>query len=179
MECSMMKIIVGSTNPAKISAVEQLAVKYNGIIVAVEADSGISAQPFSDEETIEGAINRASSALKIGEGAIGIGLEGGVEETAYGLVLCNWGALCETGKPPIIAGGARILLPEEIAEDLRQGKELGPVMEAHTNKQNVRKKEGAVGIFSNGFVSRGEMFGHVAKLLFGQYEYRKLKSDGR
>ena len=39
--------------------------------------SGVSPQPFSDEETIQGAINRARAAVKETGADIGIGLEGG------------------------------------------------------------------------------------------------------
>ena len=35
--------------------------------------SGVANQPFSDEETMQGAINRAKRALEEGEAPIGIG----------------------------------------------------------------------------------------------------------
>lgn len=172
-----MKIIIGSNNPAKIEAVKWAfqAFQENYELFPINAASGVSEMPFTDEETIRGAINRAESALTIGQGDIGIGLEGGVQETSYGLLLCNWGALASKEHPPIIAGGARILLPDEIAILLRNGEELGPVMDDYTKKQNIRKKEGAVGVFTNGNIDRVEMFTHLTKLLVGQYEYRRLE----
>jgi inosine/xanthosine triphosphatase len=165
-----MKIIIGSNNPAKIEAVKA-AFGEGHEFFPFDAPSEVSNMPFSDEETIQGAINRARNALKIGEGDFGIGLEGGVQETSYGLFLSNWGALALKGQPPLIAGGARIILPEEIAIRLRNGEELGPVMDDYTNQQNIRKKEGAVGVFTNGQINRAEMFTHLTKLLVGQYEY--------
>jgi inosine/xanthosine triphosphatase len=169
-----MKIIIGSNNPAKIAAVKSA---FNGSydFYPVKSPSGVSEMPFTDEETIRGAINRAENALEIAQGDIGIGLEGGVQETSYGLLLCNWGALASKDLPSIIAGGARILLPEEIAIRLRGGEELGPVMDDYTKKQNIRKKEGAVGVLTNGNINRVEMFTHLTKLLVGQYEYHRLK----
>lgn len=169
-----MRVAIGSKNPAKITAVEEAFKEYTYEIIAVEANSGVSEQPMSDEETIKGAINRAIEAAAKGEASIGVGLEGGVQQTPYGLVLCNWGALAAKGMKPIIAGGARLTLPEEIAQKLMTGAELGPVMDEYAKKQNVRKNEGAVGIFTNGQMNRSEMFTHVMKLLVGQYEY-KLK----
>lgn len=165
-----MKIIIGSNNPAKINAVQN-AFQDNHEFLPFDAPSEVSNMPFSDEETIKGAINRAENALKMGQGDMGIGLEGGVQETSFGLILCNWGALAIKGHPTLIAGGARILLPEEIATRLRNGEELGLVMDDYTKKQNIRKKEGAVGVFTNGQINRVEMFTHVTKLLEGQYEY--------
>lgn len=168
-----MKIIIGSQNPAKIAAVKSAFEQYEADFLTLSVPSGVSEQPFSDEETIKGAVNRAYHALKAGDGDLGIGLEGGVQETPYGLFLCNWGALVEEGKEPIIGGGARIPLPEVIAEKLRAGEELGPVMDEYTKLRSVRTKEGAVGVFTNGYISRSDMFSHVMKLLVGQFEYRQ------
>lgn len=168
-----MKIIIGSKNPAKIKAVQDVFQKYGAEYMTLDIPSGVNNQPFSDEETIKGAINRAYRALEAGNGDIGIGLEGGVQDTEFGLFLCNWGALAEKGKPPIIAGGARILLPDAVAAKLAAGEELGPVMDVFTNKNDIRKKEGAIGVFTDGEISRSDMFSHVMKLLIGQFEYRK------
>lgn len=167
-----MKIIIGSQNPAKITAVKNCFSNENEFL-ALDVPSGVSGQPFSDDETIKGAINRAKAALNRGNGDIGIGLEGGVQETSFGLLICNWGAIISKEGQPIIAGGARLPLPEEIAIRLRAGEELGPVMEDYAKKKNVRKQEGAVGIFTNGMVNRSEMFTHVMHLLVGQYERSK------
>jgi inosine/xanthosine triphosphatase len=167
-----MKIVIGSKNPAKITAVKN-SFSPEDEFISLDIPSGISEQPFSDEETIKGAINRAIASLKQGNGDIGIGLEGGVQETSYGLFICNWGALATNEREPIIAGGARLPLPEEVTVRLRAGEELGPVMEDYAKKSNVRKQEGAVGIFTNGLVNRSDMFTHVMNLLVGQYQRSK------
>jgi inosine/xanthosine triphosphatase len=167
-----MKIIIGSNNPAKVAAVKNAFHYQQTEFLSLDIASGVSEQPFSDEETINGAINRAVGALQMGNGDIGIGLEGGVQESTQGLLLCNWGALASKDKPPIIAGGARFLLPDVIAERLRAGEELGPVMEDYAKKKNVRKNEGAVGIFTNGLINRSEMFSHIMNLLVGQFHYQ-------
>ncbi|AZU63640.1 DUF84 family protein [Neobacillus mesonae] len=168
-----MKVIIGSKNPAKIAAVKNSFSEQQIEFSSLDIPSGVSGQPFSDEETIKGAINRAAGALREGNGDIGIGLEGGVQETSQGLFICNWGALAAKGMEPIIAGGSRILLPEEVAARLRAGEELGPVMEEYAKKKNVSKQEGAIGVFTNCMVNRAEMFTHVMNLLIGQYTYQQ------
>jgi inosine/xanthosine triphosphatase len=168
----MMKIAIGSKNPAKVTAVKEVFKDKQAEFIIVDADSGVSAQPMSDEETIQGAINRAIAAAEKAGADIGIGLEGGVQPTEHGLMLCNWGALAVKGREPIIAGGARLPVPNEVADQVLSGSELGPVMDQYAEKQNVRKNEGAVGIFTNRQVNRSEMFTHVMKLLAGQYEYK-------
>lgn len=168
-----MKIIIGSKNPAKVLAVKNSFIHEEVEFAALDIPSNVSDQPFSDDETIQGAINRSVGAVRQGNGDIGIGLEGGVQETSHGLMLCNWGALATRTGEPIIAGGARFLLPEEIAIRLRAGEELGPVMDEYAKMKNVRKHEGAVGIFTNGVINRVDMFTHLTNLLVGQYYYRK------
>lgn len=170
-----LKIIIGSKNPAKITAVKNaFPEKYE--IISLDIPSGVNEQPFSDEETIKGALNRAAKALEEGSGDIGIGLEGGVQETSLGLLICNWGALAAKNMEPIIAGGARLILPESIAIRLRDGEELGPVMDDYAKIQNVREREGAVGIFTNGLITRVDMFTHVANILVGQFKYKQSHS---
>lgn len=172
-----MIIAVGSNNPAKVEAVRNCFTDKCYSVVPVDVPSGVSNQPFSDEETIEGAINRAKSSLLAGNANMGIGLEGGVVKTAYGLFLCNWGALVVEGEEPIIAGGARIKLPAEISERLMNGEELGPVMDDYTKQNNVRHKEGAIGIFTKDAVSRSQMFEHIMHMLIGQYRFLSERKD--
>jgi len=167
-----MKIIIGSNNRVKVAAVKNAFHYQQTEFLSLDIASGVSEQPFSDEETIKGAINRAVGALQMGNGDIGIGLEGGVQESTHGLLLCNWGALASKDNQPIIAGGARFLLPDMIADRLRAGEELGPVMDDYSKKKNVRKNEGAVGIFTNGLINRSEMFSHIMNLLVGQFHYQ-------
>ncbi|WLD95442.1 DUF84 family protein [Alkalihalobacillus sp. AL-G] len=167
-----MKVAVGSKNPAKIRAVEKVTNKLGWTIEAIDTPSLVSEQPFSDSETRQGALNRASACIPNGYD-IGLGLEGGVVDTEVGMFLCNWGALVTRGRTNFVASGAKILLPTEIAEPVRSGRELGDVMADYTDKKDVRKKEGAIGIFTDGWVTRDEMFAHVVKLLVGQYQFSK------
>lgn len=169
----MMKIGIGSKNPVKINAVKEAfhSINTSYLFQAFAAPSLVSEMPFSDDETIQGASNRAAFCLEDDQCDIGVGLEGGVTETSYGLCVCNWGVLIPRGKQPIIAGGGRFFLPKEISARLRDGEELGPVMDDYAQKLHVRTKEGAIGIFTNGRITRKAMFLHIMQSLIGQYEY--------
>lgn len=171
-----MHIVVGTKNPAKIAAVS--AVFENATVEGKQTDSHVSAQPFSDLETMQGAINRAIQCSDAKSGIIGIGLEGGVMQLDDKLYLCNWGALAVSDAEIYTAGGDRIVLPDEVAKQLKPGVELGDVMERFAHKNDVRKKEGAIGIFTNERVSRKDMFTHIVSLLYGQLEFhRKQKAQ--
>lgn len=65
------------------------------------------------------------------------------------------------------------MLPEEIAEKLRDGKELGPVMDEYANEKGTRHHKGAIGILTANLISRTEMFEHIVKILVGQYLFAK------
>ncbi|API90878.1 MULTISPECIES: DUF84 family protein [Virgibacillus] len=171
-----MKIVIGSMNKAKIQAVKE--VFPEAVIVTEDADSGVSAQPFSDEETRQGAINRALSCLDTQDATFGIGLEGGVMFIGNQLYLCNWGALAFSDQL-YTASGARIALPHEITEQLIQGRELGDVMDEFAKRKQVRQQEGAVGIFTSERISRRSMFRHVMELLRGQWEFTKEKKESK
>ncbi|MFE3973012.1 MULTISPECIES: DUF84 family protein [unclassified Peribacillus] len=173
---SILKIAVGSKNPAKVKAV--LDVYVEAEIISLQVESGVSDQPFSDEETLDGAMTRARNCLIHSDAEIGIGLEGGVVKMEQGLFLCNWGAMATRDGKVFVAGGARIPLPKIVAEKLLGGQELGPVMDAFTKQENISKKEGAIGVFTNERITRGEMFLHIMRMLAGQHEYKlKMKKE--
>lgn len=174
-----MRLAAGTTNQAKLQAIYNIF-NDGANIIPCKVPSNVSEQPFSDEETIQGAINRAKNAIAETDADIGIGLEGGVNESLHGLMLCNWGALVirEFSEQPFIAGGARIVLPAYISQRLRNGEELGPVMDDFCQQENIRSHEGAIGIFTDGQVNRVEMFTQVVKLLKGQFDYANKTSNG-
>lgn len=165
-----IRAAIASKNPAKINAVSSVFTNMEWTIdlSAVDAESAVSAQPFSQQETRQGAVNRANTAL--GDFDFAIGLEGGVYEMDGILYLCNWGALVTQDGRMYTAAGAQIPLPVEIAAQLNNGKELGPVMDDYANESGIRDHKGAIGILTDGLVNRGEMFSHVVKLLIGQYQ---------
>lgn len=109
-EPTILRIVVGSTNPAKIRAAEQsirealhthesskrrprwtsspdspYGEQFHLVVVGMDVESGVSDQPFGDEETCEGAKTRAKLAYLAFQKANGraphlaIGMEGGLE----------------------------------------------------------------------------------------------------
>ena len=168
-----MDFIIGTTNKAKLRACEKVLKEYypHAKIIGRSLSSGVSNQPFGDEETQEGALNRARKASSSERNVVGIGLEGGVRLINDKLYICNWGALCLPDGIEFTAGGAQIPLPDEIAREVQSGKELGPVVDHYYHKKNTRHNEGAIGILTNGAVSRTDLFAHILHLLIGQWEY--------
>ncbi len=156
----MIKIGIGSTNPAKIKAVENAVRKVwpTAVFIPVTTPSGVSDMPMSDEETLRGATNRACTAREMADADFGIGLEGGVQEAASGLLLLGWAAVMGGNDRLGIGGAARIPLPEAIANRVRAGEELGPVIDDILHAEKTNQKGGTVGALTGGLVMRGDSF---------------------
>ncbi|MDD4212024.1 MAG: DUF84 family protein [Bacilli bacterium] len=165
----MYKLFVGTQNRVKLDAV-RLALKDMGLVyevVGLSTDSGVSSQPFSDKETIEGATNRA---LKCGDQGLRMGLEAGVEYTNGHLFLVNWGVLIDHNQEHYMAGGTRIPLPKKVQIELEQKQdELATIMDRLYKTEDIKHHEGAIGLFTDGSVKRIDIFVHIVKLLMGQY----------
>ena len=168
-----MNFVIGSVNMAKVIAANDVVSQHfpHSTISSVEVGSGVSNQPYGDEETRLGAINRALRAAGKNGETIGIGLEGGVRLIDEQMYLCNWGALALPNGKRFTAGGAQIPLPQEIAVRVAAGNELGHVVDTYFELSGIRSKEGAIGMFTAGAVNRNDLFKHIMQLLIGQLKY--------
>lgn len=167
----MLRVAIGSKNPAKINAV-RMAFEMMGMeaeVTGINVESGVPDQPFSDEETVRGAVTRARNVLAQGDFDYGIGLEGGVTETPYGLFMCNWGAVADRDGNVGIGGGHRVQLPSQIAKPLYQGEELGVVMDRLTGASELHKREGAIGVLTQKHIPRHLMFRDVVICAFARF----------
>lgn len=170
-----MKFIIGTTNQAKVKAAKAVIESHfpGSELFEVKVFSGVKDQPFGDEETRTGALNRATNAANEQDGTIGIGLEGGVRILGNEMFVCNWGALALPSGKSFTAGGAQIPLPDEIASELQKGRELGVVVDEYFKASGIRYSEGAIGMFTANAVTRDKLFEHVMQLLIGQLKYHK------
>jgi len=161
-----MRIGVGSGNPVKRRAVEAvLDAGTDGFgeaatVEAVPVDSGVSEQPYGCEETVLGAENRARNVLAAGSYDLGVGIEGGVAEidAAPGLYLVMWAAASD-GTTLERGSGPAIRLPDGIASRVRNGEELGPVMDDVLEETGVARGRGAAGALTGGRLTRRDALG--------------------
>ena len=159
-----MVAVVGSRNPVKVAAARAVLRRVYGQGMRIEAfpvESGISEQPWGDEQTLQGALNRARTALQTGGVSLGIGLEGGLVEVGRRVFTSAWCAVVSEDGMTGVAGGANLLLPPAVAEAVRTGAELGPAMDAFTGLRNTKHGEGAIGILTAGHLNRQAAYEHV------------------
>ena len=166
-----MNVAVGSGNPVKRDAVA--AALPDAEVAAVPVESGVSEQPWGDDETVEGATNRAKRALTADADAgaeydLAVGLEGGVCERHGDLFLVMWAAATD-GERVEIGGGPRIRLPDGVAARLRDGDELGPVMDDLLDTSGVAENEGAAGVLTGHITDRTEALRTAAAGALGPF----------
>jgi inosine/xanthosine triphosphatase len=149
-------VVIGSTNPVKVAAATAAIQQIwpQATLTALAVDAGIRAQPLSDDEAILGATNRARQALAATNATLAIGLEGNTHDTLHGMFGTGWAVVLDRAGTVGIGGSGRFLLPAHLAHALRQGEELGPLMDALTSEQNTRQRQGAIGIFTNQLMTR-------------------------
>lgn len=178
-----MHVFVGSTNPVKLEAVRRaLAQGYeDAVIEGIAVSSKVSDQPISDEETLQGATNRARAVLAAGRRAhanlaapvLGIGLEGGVfSDTAGEMWSTVWVVVVDENDQTYAANGGRVKVPPVVAQRIASGQEMGPIMEQLTGVSDVRKKQGMFGIITQDYVDRTEEYGSIAKMAIGLWHGR-------
>jgi len=166
-----MRVAVGSRNPVKRAATERaLDGQFDASVGAVGVDSGVSEQPRGHAETVAGAENRAQSALASAGADLGVGIEGGVTtvDGADGLFLIMWAAVTD-GERWGRGAGPALRLPEDVAARIREGAELGPVMDDLLGMEGVAHSKGASGALTGGSIDRESALAHAVAGALGPF----------
>lgn len=155
-----MNFVVGSKNPVKIKAMESVTKDLwpEAEVKSSDVDSGVSDQPTSEEEAIRGAVNRARRSLEGERADFGVGLEGSVAINEWGTFVTGWAAVTNRDEEVFIGGGGRLRLPEKAARRIEKGEELGTIMDEVTGEEDVDKGPGAIGVFTDGLITRAEAY---------------------
>ncbi len=161
-----MKIVVASTNPVKVRAVQNGFVRMfpgqDFEIAAVSVPSGVSVQPSTDAETLQGALNRACKAAEVHPQAdYWVGVEGGVDFEA-GILSAEMQAFAWV----VVRSGQRLgkgrsgtfYLPPAVAELVRQGVELGEADDIVFGRSNSKQENGAIGLLTRDVIDRAGLY---------------------
>ncbi len=164
----MKKIIVASHNPVKIRAtLEGFQTMFPSEmfeIAGVNVPSGVRDQPLSDQETLQGALQRAEGAFQCEQGAdYWVGIEGGIEEIQGEMEVFAWAVV----KSSAILGKGKtgtFFLPQAVVKLVKEGKELGEADDIVFKRHNSKQENGAVGILTDNVIDRTGFY-KVAVLL--------------
>ena len=153
-----MLIAVGSENPVKVAAVkeafEKVFPKTTWEIKGIDVGSDVSDQPMSDVESITGATNRATKAMKALKADYGVGLEGGLQELNGEWFDSGWTVICSKQGKRGIGSSIRMEMPEKFMDLIRQGHELGAVSDMMFGTKNSKHSNGHFGLMTNNAITR-------------------------
>ncbi|GAA0858939.1 inosine/xanthosine triphosphatase [Aliiglaciecola litoralis] len=149
--------IVGSQNPVKINAFEQtlqrLFADASIQVQGVSAPSLVSEQPMSEQETLQGAINRVAYCQANYQADFYVAMEGGVDKFDYGPATFAYVVIANSQHQQV-GRSANLPIPQSVYHALQNGEELGPLMDKLFNTHNVKQKGGAIGLLTNGVETR-------------------------
>jgi inosine/xanthosine triphosphatase len=152
-----MKIAVGSLNPVKIKAAENVFRRIYGDVAVegMKVSSGVPPQPFG-RETITGAINRSKEAYACEKYDMGVGIEAGLFEMGDFMLDVQYCAVYD-GDRLTIGCGSGFEYPSVVLSEVLGGKEVGDVMSRVAGVQNLGEKQGAIGVLSKGMLTRTQL----------------------
>ncbi len=168
-EPDIVKVIVASLNPAKLRAVKQgFSHHFSESItefIPVEVDSGVSEQPRSDEETRQGAGNRARNAgLARPDADFWVGLEGGIEMIGDQLIAFAWMAVLGANGRLSEARSVSLPLPPAVRDLVDSGLELGEANDRVFATVNSKHEGGAFGLLTNGRYTREGVYAQTLSI---------------
>ncbi len=179
-----MIISLGTKNPAKIQAVEKIIQMYDTHpieILAFPVSSGVSEQPKSLKETIDGARNRARLAFEsaVGKATLGFGIESGLMEAPYTYTgyLDFTACVIYDGEHYYMGLSSMFEFPKQVVEDiLTKGIDSSTSFFNHkmTDQSDIGSKEGIVGVLTNRILTRQAYTEHAIIHAVAQWKNKKL-----
>ncbi|KAI8926843.1 hypothetical protein BC831DRAFT_454585 [Entophlyctis helioformis] len=189
----VLRVAVGTTNPAKLRAVEAACTQiflsplpspvpaaaataaatgvYQSIeVVGISVPSGVRDQPLSDAETQTGALTRARAVLAADPTAhYGVGVEGGAQETLGRWFESGWICVVDRSGRVGLGTSGRYELSAGIMKRLLAGEELAQVIDDLSGLSDVRSTQGAMGLVTNGLVPRDTAYVHGVLFAFAPF----------
>ncbi|MEJ2265223.1 MAG: inosine/xanthosine triphosphatase [Anaerolineales bacterium] len=176
----MKTIVVASHNPIKsqatLRAFQRMFPEQEFRASPVAVPSGVNHQPFSDQETLQGACTRAQNARSLVEQAdYWVGIEGGVLDQEGEMSAFAWVVVLSENR----AGKSRtgtFYLPEEVAQLVREGNELGIADDMVFGRSNSKQENGAIGLLTGDVIDRIALYEHAIVLALVPFKNAGLYS---
>ncbi len=142
--------------------------------ISVSVPSGVSDQPMSDAETLQGARNRVENTYADHPDAdFWIGIEGGVAPMDGELAAFAWVVV----RSKELLGKARsgtFFLPHAVAELVAQGIELGTADDMVFSRNNSKQAGGAIGILTDNILDRKQLYTQAVMLALVPFKNKSL-----
>lgn len=152
-----MLVAVGSSNPVKADATRQAFAEAwptaQADVEAVDVRSGVSPQPMSDVECIEGARDRAILARETLASDYGVGIEAGLVHVGGLWFNCGWAVVVDAEYREGLGSTFRVPVPTALVRRIEHGAELAGVLDEVLGGTDA-EASGYVDRMTNGVVTR-------------------------
>lgn len=162
MENKIYQVIIASKNPVKVNAaldgLQRMFPEGEFLPQPASVPSGVADQPMTEQETLQGALNRVANArAQHPEADFWIGIEGGVDVINDDLATFAWVVVQDREQLGKARSGT-FFLPQQVRELVEQGVELGEANDRIFSHSNSKQKGGAIGILTHNVVDRRELY---------------------
>lgn len=173
-----LTVVVASKNPVKVSAaaegLQRMFPNLHFTVKPISVPSGVSDQPMTDKETMQGALNRVNNAFEAHPDAdYWVGLEGGVESLQGELAAFAW-IVVRTQSMVGKARSGAFFLPRAVRELVEQGIELGTADDMVFSRNNSKQAGGAIGILTDNVLDRKELYEQAVVLALVPFKNEAL-----
>ncbi|MDP3726636.1 MAG: inosine/xanthosine triphosphatase [bacterium] len=173
------KIIVASKNPVKINAAlsgfQKMFPDHTFDIEGVSVASGVSNQPQSDAETLQGAHQRVEHArIQYPNADFWVGIEGGIEHKNKEMEAFAWIVVHAKEGGASKGRTGTFFLPPRVAELILEGKELGEADDIVFGTTNSKQANGAIGLLTNNVIHRERYYTEALVLALIPFKNREL-----
>jgi inosine/xanthosine triphosphatase len=158
----MKKIYVASINPVKLAATAkgftQMFPSEDFEVLPIKNQVIITSQPMTDEATFQGAWKRANNIRELAlDSDYWVGIEGGCEDKPDGMSAFAWVVVLDANRSGRGRSG-EFILPEKVADLVRQGVELGEADDLVFSRNNSKQGNGAIGLLTNDAIDRTGLY---------------------
>ena len=173
----VLRLVVGSQNPVKVAAAKQTLALYfpehHIECLGVDAPSSVSDQPLGEQQTLLGAQNRVAYCKQHYQADYYMAMEGGAAQFEYGAATFAY-VVIASAEQSSVGRSNNLPLPANLYKKLEQGEELGDVMDAAFNTQNIKQRGGAIGLLTQGHATRQSTYQNALTLAMAPFIHPEL-----
>jgi inosine/xanthosine triphosphatase len=152
-----VRVAVGSTNKVKIDAVRNVFVQAFGLVEVLSTDPGkeLETQPMEDE-TVQGSIRRAKTAIEATGADYGVGIEAGIFYNKFlgRHIDVQYCAIVDSSGRMTNGHGPGFQYPPQVIKAVMEGGSVGDTMSKITGIEKIGHKSGSIGYLSDGLIDR-------------------------
>ena len=165
-----MKVLIASMRAPKVNGVQRAFRKLSHIVPfdvvifePMSVESGVQATPLSIDELMTGARQRAETAfasarIKDSDYVLSVGVEGGIYISQHHAFLQSWACVYD-GETFSFGSSGSIQIPQALSDAVvRDGADLGHVIDIFAEQKNVRSNQGTWGILTGDLITREDSF---------------------